>query len=84
MNPTPTTLSAFNSEGENVFVERPAPEPFVPTHIITVVKLPTGAKEIAINTSNIEDKIDYILDAYDDEMKLKTNQNISMCNILIV
>lgn len=84
MNPMPETINAFNSEGERVLVEKPALEPFVPTHLITVVQLPTGAREVTINTANIEEKIDYILDAYDDEMILKTNPNISMCNILIV
>lgn len=58
--------------------------PFKPTYIITAVKLPTGAIELAVNTDNIESKIDYILDAYDEDMCLKTNKDISMQNIMIV
>lgn len=59
-------------------------QPYKPTHIVTAVKLPTGAVEIAINTENIESKIDYILEAYDDSMRLKTNTEIVMQNIMIV
>ena len=64
--------------------EIPAREPFKPQYLVTAVKLPTGAIELAINNQNITDKIDYILEAYDDDMQLKTNTNIKMENILIV
>ena len=37
------------------------PMPFVPTYIVTAVKLPTGAIELAVNNTNIAEKIDYIL-----------------------
>ena len=59
-------------------------EPFVPQYIVTAVKLPTGAIEIAINNDKILEKINYILDAYDDNMCLKTNKDIVMQNIMIV
>ena len=59
-------------------------KPFEPQYIITAVKLPTGAIEIAINDKEIADKIDYILEAYDDDMHLKTNTSIVMQNIMIV
>ena len=59
-------------------------KPFVPTYIVTAVKLPTGAIELATNTSNIAEKIDYILEAYDDDMHLKTNDAIVMQNIMVV
>lgn len=58
--------------------------PFVPTYFITAVKLPTGAIELAVNTSDIANKIDYILDAYDYAMRLKTNENIVMQNLMVV
>lgn len=64
--------------------EIPAREPFKPTYIVTAVKLPTGATELAVNNTNIEQKIDYILGAYDDDMKLKTNSEIQMTNLMIV
>jgi hypothetical protein len=57
---------------------------FTPTYIVTAVKLPTGAIELAVNNKNIPDKIDYILNAYDDEMRLKANTAIEMQNIMVV
>lgn len=64
--------------------EVPVREPFKPTYIVTAVKLPTGAIELAVNTSEIKSKIEYILEAYDEDMKLKTNPDINMENVLIV
>lgn len=64
--------------------EAPAREPFKPTYIVTAVKLPTGAIELAVNNTSIEQKIDYILGAYDDDMKLKTNSEIQMINLMVV
>ena len=57
---------------------------FVPQYIVTAVKLPTGAVELAVNDKFIKEKIDYILDAYDDNMCLKTNSSIVMQNIMVV
>lgn len=57
---------------------------FEPSYLITAVKLPTGAIEIAINDKNILEKINYILEAYDEDMKLKSNPEISMSNMMIV
>ena len=57
---------------------------FEPQYIITAVKLPTGAIEIAVNNKEIAKKIEYILEAYDDDMHLKTHQDIVMQNIMIV
>lgn len=57
---------------------------FVPSYIVTAVKLPSGAIELAVNTQEIESKIDYILEAYDENMRLKTNTDIVMQNIMIV
>lgn len=61
-----------------------AEEVFVPHYMVTAVKLPTGAIELAVNTDNIVEKIDYILEAYDQEMRLKISQNIQMLNLMIV
>lgn len=57
---------------------------FEPTYLVTAVRLATGAIELAVNTENIVEKIDYILEAYDGNMHLKTNENIVMQNIMIV
>ena len=57
---------------------------FKPTYIVTAVKLPTGAIELAVNTTAIPEKINYILEAYDEEMHLKTSTDIVMQNIMVV
>ena len=59
-------------------------EVFVPTYLVTAVKLPTGAIELSVNTENIPEKIEYILEAYDDEMALKTNPDILMVQLMVV
>ena len=59
-------------------------EPFKPTYLVTAVKLPTGAIELAVNNQGIAEKIDYILEAYDDNMHLKSNPEIVMQQIMVV
>jgi len=54
------------------------------SHIVTAVRLPDGAVEIAINTDQLQKKIDYILYAYDNDMHLNTNNAIQMIDIMIV
>lgn len=63
--------------------QMPIRKVFVPTYLVTAVKLPTGAIELAVNTQNIAEKIDYILEAYDENMQLKTNPEIIMQNVLL-
>ena len=55
-----------------------------PSHLVTAVQLPTGAVEIAINTEKITEKLQYMLDAYDENMRLKTNPNVCMLNVMVV
>ena len=52
--------------------------------IVTAVKLPTGAIEIAINDQYLEQKLAYILSAYDDQMHLISNKDIAMIEVFIV
>lgn len=59
-------------------------EQFKPKYLVTAVKLPTGAIELAVNTEGIAEKIDYILSAYDDSMHLKTNPEIEMLQLMVV
>lgn len=59
-------------------------EVFEPQYIITAVKLPTGAIEVAVNNQCIKEKIEYILEAYDSDMRLKSNPAIVMQNIMVV
>lgn len=59
-------------------------EAYKPVYLVTAVKLPTGAIELAVNNTGIKEKINYILEAYDENMHLKTNPEIEMCNIMVV
>ena len=59
-------------------------QPFKPSYIVTAVKLPTGAIEIAVNDKNIKEKIEYILEAYDEEMRHKRDNSVVMQNVMIV
>ena len=59
-------------------------DPFKPTYLVTAVKLPTGAIELAVNIENIPAKIDYILEAYDENMRLKSNPEIVMQQLMVV
>lgn len=59
-------------------------ESFKPTYFVTAVKLPAGNIELAVNTNNIPEKINYILEAYDDEMRLRSNLDVVMQNIMVV
>lgn len=55
----------------------------VPQCLVTAVKLPSGAIEVAVNHYGIVDKIDYILSAYDGNMQLITNPVIRMVEVFI-
>lgn len=57
---------------------------FKPQAIVTAIELPTGAMEISINHNAIVEKIDYILESYDDEMRLKTNEKVVMKQLMVV
>jgi hypothetical protein len=57
---------------------------FDPSYIITAVKLPTGAIEIAVNDKLIKEKLEYILEAYDDDMHLHANKDVVLVNLMVV
>lgn len=71
-------------EVDGIELENEKLEPFKPTYLVTAVKLPTGAIELAINNTNILEKIDYILEAYDENMHLKSNPEIVMQQLMVV
>lgn len=45
------------------------------THIVTITQLPTGAKEVAINTENLREKLEYIDNTYDNNMQHKFSKD---------
>jgi hypothetical protein len=55
-----------------------------PRMIAVAVKLPSGAIEAIVNYHEVESKIDYYLNAYDNEFKLKANKDIQIMSYMIV
>lgn len=79
-----TTMKAMMEEPSDEEKAMGIEATFKPTYLITAVKLPTGAIELAINNENIPAKVEYILDAYDENMRLKTNPAIEMIQMMVV
>jgi hypothetical protein len=46
------------------------------TKLVVAIKLDTGATELIFNTEQIESKIEYYKNNYDDELRLKRNNDI--------
>jgi hypothetical protein len=60
---------------------------FTPKYMVVAIELPNGAVELQINTHEIVDKIDYILENYDNDMKLRNavgQVSVTILNILVV
>lgn len=53
-------------------------------YLIVAVKLPTGAIELITNTQDINSKVEYYLNAYDDDFRLKNNRDIQIVGYMIV
>ena len=54
------------------------------SHIIVIVQLPSGAREVIVNSQQLEEKFFYYLEAYDDSLKMYKNQEIRIVDWLIV
>lgn len=57
---------------------------FTPKYLVVATKLPTGAIELAVNNEHIPEKIDYILEAYDENMCLKSSLDVSIEQLMVV
>ena len=53
------------------------------SHIIIVVQLPSGAREVIVNSQQLEEKFFYYLETYDDSLKMYKNQEIQIVDWLI-
>lgn len=51
--------------------------------MVVAVKLPTGI-EIIVNSDNLNGKIEYYKNAYNDNMELKNNTGIEIVNYMFV
>lgn len=54
------------------------------TYLIVAVKLPTGAIELITNADQLQTKIEYYKNAYDDNFCLKTNPAIQIVGFMLV
>lgn len=54
------------------------------SHLVCAVRKPDNTIEIIVNTEGIAAKIDYLLDAYDEDMNLKTCDDIWICGCMII
>jgi hypothetical protein len=52
--------------------------------IVTAVQLPTGAIETITNTAFIPDKLGYLMNAYDEQFRLKANPSVKIVGYMIV
>lgn len=59
-------------------------EPENVKYLVAAVKLPTGAIELITNTDQIESKVEYYKNAYDDNFCLKTNPVIQIVGYMLV
>ena len=50
----------------------------------TVCLLPTGAVETLTNYQELEGKKDYLLNAYDENLRLKTMQDIILLDCIVI
>lgn len=51
--------------------------------MVVAVKLPTGI-ELITNTDNLDGKMEYYRNAYDDDLQLKANPEIKIINYMFV
>lgn len=52
--------------------------------LTTAVKLPSGAIEVITNTQEIDSKIEYLKNAYDNDFKLKNNPEVQIVGFMLV
>jgi antirestriction protein len=50
--------------------------------MVIVIHLPTGAKEMIVNHSNIEGKMEYYKKAYNEKMELEQNNEVKIIGYL--
>lgn len=52
--------------------------------LTTAIRLPNGAIEVATNTTNLTEKIMYIVENYNDNFELKNNTKIKVIGYMLV
>lgn len=52
--------------------------------LVVAIHLPTGATEIITNHFEVESNLEYCLNAYDEQMHLKSNKEVTMTGFMLV
>lgn len=55
-----------------------------PSVLVTAVKLPTGAVEIITNHQKLDEKVEYLRTAYDDDFRLERNADVQTVGYILV
>ena len=53
-------------------------------YLVLAIRLPNGAIELITNTMDFQEKFQYIMSAYDKDMKIYNNISIQIVNWMIV
>lgn len=55
-----------------------------PEILIVVIKLPSGAKEVISNSSDLDNKVKYYLEMYDDQFRHNRDHNVKIIDFILV
>ncbi|QQO92471.1 hypothetical protein CPT_Machias_081 [Staphylococcus phage Machias] len=55
-----------------------------PEILIVVIKLPSGAKEVISNSSDLDNKVHYYLENYDDQFRHVRDKKVKIIDFILV
>jgi hypothetical protein len=55
-----------------------------PELLVVAVQLPSGAKEVITNTSDLKNKINYYIEKYDDDFCLKVAPDVKIVGFILL
>lgn len=55
-----------------------------PSVVVYAVRLPTGAIETIISHDSLKEKLIYLIDAYDEDFKLRTQPEVQIVGYILV
>ncbi len=87
LNEVPTNKEAFPTNKERFMADFEATKAKTQgrlSYIVVAVKLPTKTKELITNTQGLEEKYQYYLEAYDEDMRLKSMPKIQIVGWMFI
>ncbi|QPI17065.1 hypothetical protein [Staphylococcus phage vB_StaM_SA1] len=55
-----------------------------PEVLIVVIELPSGAKEVISNSSDLDNKVHYYLENYDDQFRHVRDSNVQIIDFILI